>query len=275
MTLRDTQDAEPRLPKLSANLTFLFNEVPFPERFEAAANAGFDAVEFMFPYEHIEKQLGDLLERHGLGLDTFNLPAGDFAAGERGMAVFPGRRGEFKAGVETALRYAAALGTSKLNCLVGLRDPSLTWDEQYQCLVENLRWAADRIGREGVTLQIEPLSPPEVPNFFLDSVGLAERILEEIGSPDLRIQFDVYHVQRAQGDVVTALRRTIDLLGHVQVADSPGRGEPGSGELNFNYILTELDRLGYEGYVGLEYRPTQSTVESLNWLEGNGWHGDH
>jgi hydroxypyruvate isomerase len=260
------------LPKLSANLTFLFNEVGFDQRFAAAADAGFDTVECMFPYELTAETTADLLQRHGLRLDLFNLPAGDFASGERGVAALPDRIDEFRTGVGTALDYAERVGTTKLNCLVGLRDRAVDWDVQYSCLVDNLRWAVGRLGTRGVTLHVEPLCAAEVPGFFLDTVPLAERILTEVGSPDLKLQFDAYHVQRGQGDVVTALRRTFDQLGHVQVADSPERGAPGTGELNFNFVFAELDRLGYQGQVGLEYRPGGDTQASLAWLIANGWH---
>jgi hydroxypyruvate isomerase len=261
------------LPKLSANLTFLFNEIPFEQRFEAAADAGFESVECMFPYDLGAERTAELLGRHHLRMDLFNLPAGDFAAGERGVAVFPDRVAEFRDGVARALDMAAHLGTSKLNCLVGLRDAASGEDEQYRCLVDNLTWAAEEIGARGVTLHIEPLCAAEVPGFFLDSVALAERILDDVASPHLKLQFDVFHVQRGRGDVVASLRASIDRIGHVQVADSPDRGAPGSGELNFNYVFAELDRLGYAGRVGLEYRPGGSTAESLTWLISNGWHG--
>lgn len=261
------------MPNLSANLTFLFPDLPFLDRFAAAAAAGFDTVEFMSPYDDGHETIGNLLRRHGLRLDLFNLPAGDMAAGERGTAVLPHRTDEFRTGVETALTYAAALGTRKLNCLVGNRDESLSWDLQYQCLIDNLRWAIARLTAVDLTLNVEPLCSAEAPGFFLDSIALAERVLRDVGSDALRIQFDVYHVQRGEGDVVATLRRVFDRVGHVQIADSPARGEPGSGELNFNFILAELDRLGYGGQVALEYRPTKDTAQTLAWLEANGWHG--
>jgi hydroxypyruvate isomerase len=266
---------ETRLPKLSANLTFLFNELPFLERFGAAAAAGFDTVEVGFPYDWEPRVLSDVLAQNGLRLDIFNLPAGDFAAGERGTAVYPDRRAGFRAGVDAALGYAAALETRKLNCLVGNRDPSLQWDVQYRTMIENLTWAAARTGAVGVTLHVEQLCPAEAATFFLHSIDLAERLVDEVASPHLRIQFDVYHVQRAHGDAVSVLRHLIDRVGHVQVADTPGRGEPGSGELDYDEIFGELDRLGYAGTVGLEYRPTRPTRESLGWLEAHGWHGHH
>ncbi len=262
------------MPIFSANLSLLFGEVPFPERFSAAAACGFRSVEFLFPYDYQPAEIAGHLAAHDLVLDLFNLPAGDFAAGERGTAVFPARRTEFRAGVQEAVRYAAVLGTRKLNCLVGLRDPDDAPERQYDCLVENLAWAAAQVGAAGRTLHVEQLNPIETPGFLLDSLAVAERLLDDVASPHLRLQFDVYHVQRTQGDVVTALRRLAGRIGHVQIADSPERHEPGTGELNFGFILGELDRLGYRGRVGLEYRPTGPTPETLDWVTAHGWRID-
>ena len=262
------------MPRFSANLTMLFSELPFLERFGGAARAGFRAVEFLFPYEFGVGELRDALERSRLELDLFNLPAGNWAAGERGMAVFPERRAEFRQGIDAALQYATELGTRKLNCLVGLRDASLGWAAQYGCVVENLSWAAKQVADRGMTLHIEQLNPIETPGFFVDNLAVAEQILADVGSPDLRLQFDAYHVQRTHGNVVATLRRLIDRVGHVQIADSPERGEPGSGELAYRRILGELDELGYSGRVGLEYRPTVPTNESFGWVAEYGWRID-
>ncbi len=259
------------MPRFSANLTLLFTELPFLERFGAAAAAGFRAVEFQFPYDFEIDELKARIQRYQLEVDLFNLPAGDLAVGERGVAVIPARREEFRRGVHRALRYAAALGTRKVNCLLGLRDDGIGHETQYQCAIENLRWAAARAAEAGLRLLMEQLNPIESPKFFLDGLPLAERILADVQSVDLRLQFDVYHVQRTQGNVVDTLRRLIDQVGHVQIADSPGRGEPGTGELNYRYILTELDRLGYSGRVGLEYRPTRSVNDSFHWISEYGW----
>lgn len=259
------------MPRFSANLTLLFAELPFLERFAAAAAAGFHAVEFQFPYDFEIGELKARIRRYQLEVDLFNLPAGDLAAGERGVAVIPARKEEFRRGVHRALRYAAALGTRKVNCLLGLRDDGIGYETQYRCAIENLRWAAARAAEAGLCLLVEQLNPIESPRFFLDGLPLAERILVDVGSVDLRLQFDVYHVQRTQGNVVDSLRRLIDKVGHVQIADFPGRGEPGTGELNYQYILTELDRLGYSGRVGLEYRPTRSVSDSFHWISEYGW----
>lgn len=262
------------MPVFSANLGFLFTEVPFGARFHAAAACGFRSVEFMFPYEYPLQELYASLHEARVSLDLFNLPAGDFDSGERGLAVSSTRREEFREGVEAAVGYATKLGARKLNCLVGLRDPSLSWDEQYACLVENLRWAAARIGSAGRVLLVEQLNPYETPGFFLDSLEIAERLLADVGSPYLLLQFDVYHVQRTHGDVVSRLRRLIDRVGHVQIADSPDRHEPGTGEINYKFVLGELDRLGYRGRVGLEYRPSQATADTFQWVTEYGWRVD-
>jgi len=262
------------MPTFSANLGFLFTEVPFLERFAAARACGFRAVEFMFPYGWDTGELASRIAEAELILDLFNLPAGDFEAGERGMATDPTRGNEFRDGVERALERADALGVRKLNCLVGRRDESMAWQMQYDCLVDNLRWAAGRVGSTGRTLLVEQLNPLENAGFFLDRISLAERLLDEVGSPHLHLQFDVYHVQRTQGDVIATLRRLIGRVGHVQIADSPERHEPGTGELNYPVIMAELDRLGYDGRIGLEYRPSRSTAESLGWVGANGWHLD-
>lgn len=260
--------------RFSASLSFLFGEVPVLERFSAAASRGFRAVEMMFPYEFPPDEVRDRLTASGQVLELFNLPAGDFAAGERGLASLPERRSEFRRGVDVARRYADVVGTSKLNCLVGLRDDAVSWTQQYDCLVDNLRWAADEIGSDGHLVHVEHVNSMDAPGYFLDSMPLAERLLDDVGSPSLRIMFDAYHVQRSQGDVVMTFRRMVDRVGHVQIADSPGRGEPGSGELNFDYLLAEFERAGFEGCIGLEYRPTGTTDESLGWLRAQGWNGD-
>jgi hydroxypyruvate isomerase len=258
------------MPLFSANLSLLFTETPFLDRFTAAAAAGFRAVEFHFPYKYRADDLRNRLKESELDVDLFNLPVG----GARGVAGFPGRQAEFRSGVESALAYAATLGTRKINCLLGLRDPSVVWETQYAAAVDNLGWAAARCGESGIRLHIELLNRIENPDFLLTDVTLAERFLDDVGSPNLWLQFDMYHVQRTQGDVVATLRRLIGKVGHVQIADSPARGEPGTGELDYRFILRELDRLGYEGRVGLEYVPTQGTVEGLAWVRDYGWRID-
>jgi hydroxypyruvate isomerase len=257
------------VPRFSANLSMLFDDAPFVERFTRAASAGFDAVEYLFPYDHDAADLRRTLDEHGLRQDLFNLPAGDFAGGERGVAADPARREEFAGGVEAGARYAAALGCRKLNCLVGTRIQGVAWETQYTCLAENLRAAAARLGPAGVTLQAELLNPIETPGFFLNSMDVVRRLLEDV--PALWFQCDVYHLQRTQGNLVETLRSVSDRIGHVQIADSPDRHEPGTGEIAYDFVLRELDALGYAGCVGLEYRPSVRTEETLGWIDALGY----
>jgi hydroxypyruvate isomerase len=257
--------------RFSANLVFLWNELPFLERFDAAAGAGFDAVEYMFPYALDPEDLRRRLRANGLRQDLFNLPAGDFEAGERGLANDPSRREEFREGLERALGYADALDCRKVNCLVGLELPSVPWEDQLTCVVENLRHAADRLGADGRTLLVELLNTKETPGFFVRSVELVERILDEVGSPHLRFQCDVYHLQRSSGDLVRTVEALGPRIGHVQIADAPDRHEPGTGEIAYPHVLDAIDGTGYDGYVGLEYRPSGATDDSFGWIAAFGY----
>jgi hydroxypyruvate isomerase len=257
------------VPRFSANLSMLFDDAPFLERFPRAAAAGFDAVEYLFPYEHDAEDLRKTLDTHGLRQDLFNLPAGDFAGGERGIAVDPARRDEFADGIETALRYAEALGNRKINCLVGKSVDGVAPQDQYACLVENLNAAATRLGEQGITLQAELLNPIQTPGFFLDSMERVRLLLKDV--PTLSFQCDVYHLQRTQGNLVETMRAIGDRIGHVQIADSPDRHEPGTGEIDYGFVLRELDALGYSGCVGLEYAPSARTEDTLGWIEALGY----
>jgi hydroxypyruvate isomerase len=258
------------VPRFSANLSWLFDDVPFPERFARAAAAGFDAVEYLFPYNHDPTDLRRLLDENGLRQDVFNLPAGDFDRGERGIAVDPSRREEFTEGVERAIRYAEVLGCRKLNCLVGLRLPDVDRDDQHACMVANLGAATKRLGEAGISLNAELLNPIETPGFVLDSMEAVRQLLADVGPP-LGFQCDVYHLQRTQGNLVPTIRSVADRIGHVQIADAPDRHEPGTGEIDYRFVLAELDAAGYDGSVGLEYRPTGRTEDSLGWIEAFGY----
>jgi len=259
------------MPKFSANLVFLFPDVPFLDRLERAAAAGFEAVEYMFPYDYALEDIQRALKKTGLRQDLFNLPAGDFQAGERGIAVDPGRRDEFEAGVEAALKMAEALQCRKVNCLVGLRKEELDWDTQYRCLIENLASAAERLGPAGLRLHIELLNTIETPGFFLDSIQLVNRVLDDVASPHLLFQCDLYHVQRTSGNLVPTIRSLGSRIGHFQIADAPDRHEPGTGEINYRHMLAEIDASGYQGFVGLEYKPSGGTEESLSWIGEYGY----
>ena len=255
------------MPRFSANLTMLFTEHPFLERFAAAADAGFDAVEFLFPYEHTAAEVRDALRDANLEVVLFNLPAGDWAAGERGIASLPDRVEEFREGVERASEYAAALDCPRLNCLAGLHAPGVERAAHWGTLVENVRHAGERVAAAGRTLVVEPVNDKDVAGFFLPTTTDAIRLLDEVGDPRVRLQFDVYHVQRMEGDVTPRLRALLDRIDHVQIADNPGRHQPGTGELNFGFLFDELDRLGYPGLIGLEYVPEPDTPSSLAWRD--------
>jgi hydroxypyruvate isomerase len=251
------------MPRFAANLSFLFGEHPFLDRFAAAAEAGFTAVEYMFPYEHPAPEVKARLEDAGLEQALFNLPAGDWAAGDRGIAAHPGRVDEFREGVGRALEYAEALGCPRMNCLAGLR---LEGVQQWDVLVDNVRWAAGRLAAEGRTLLVEHVNDKDVAGFLLPTTADVVRLLDAVGDPGLRLQFDVYHAQRMEGDLVNRFRALRERIGHVQIADNPGRHQPGTGEIDFPFVLGEIDRSGYEGFVGLEYVPEPDTLASLAWL---------
>lgn len=257
------------MPRFSANLSLLWPELPFLDRFEAAARAGFDAVEYMFPYAFEPAELAQRLRDHGLKQDLFNLPAGDFDAGERGLANDPARRAEFRDGVEAAVRYADALGCRKINCLVGLGVSSTSTHEQFACAVDNLGAAATRLSTEGRTLHVELLNPKETPGFLIDSIEVARRLLDAVDG--LRFQCDVYHLQRTSGDVVRTIRSLAGRIGHYQIADAPDRHEPGTGEIAYPFVLEAIDATGYDGRIGLEYRPSAATDDSFGWIEAYGY----
>ncbi len=259
------------MPKFAANLTMLFNEVPFPQRFEAAARAGFSAVEYMFPYQEDIDRIARALREFNLTQALFNLPAGDWAAGDRGIAVDPARREEFRAGVQQAVDLARRFGCRKLNCLVGKRSDAIPPEEQWACVVDNVRFAAAALDRAGIMLLVEPVNTHDIPGFFLSSSARAVQLLEGAAAANARLQYDVYHMQRMEGNLVPTMRRLQRWIGHVQVADAPDRHEPGTGEINFPFVLRALDGIGYEGYVGLEYRPSGRTEDSFGWIEAMGF----
>ena len=250
--------------KFSANLTFLYQELAFLDRFAAAARDGFPGVEYMGPYDHPPEQVAELLQAYALEQVLFNMPAGNWAAGERGIACLPGRVDEFRAGVDTALRYAEALGCRRLNVLAGIPVADAATSET--TLVENLRYAAPRLADRGITLRMEPITQRDMPGFFVSTTAQAERILDAVGHDNLYIQYDFYHMQVMQGDLVTTFERLRERIAHVQIADTPGRHEPGTGEINYRYVLGALERLGYDGYVGCEYRPQAGTTAGLGWM---------
>ncbi len=254
------------MPKFSANLTMLYNEHPFLDRFAAAKADGFTAVEFMFPYEFAKEEVAEALHRQELELVLHNLPAGDWGGGERGIACLPDRRAEFQDGVGRAIDYARALTCPQLNCLVGLT-PTAAAESIRQTLVDNLRFAAAELKRAGIRLLVEPVNSKDIPGFHLDRVGKALAVMDEVGSDNVYLQYDFYHQQRTEGELLATWRRLKDRIAHVQVADNPGRNEPGTGEINYPILFAALDREGYGGWIGCEYRPKAATSAGLGWAE--------
>lgn len=255
------------MPRFAANLTMLFNEVPFLERFEKAARAGFGSVEFLFPYAWPAAEVAAKLQSNRLKLVLHNLPAGDWDAGERGIACLPDRVDEFREGVTRAIDYAKVLGTPQLNCLAG-KVPLGANDEMLRkTFVANLKYAAAELKKANLKLLIEPINTYDIPGFYLNRTAQAVAIIDEVGADNLFLQYDIYHAQRSEGELVASITKYIARIGHVQVADNPGRNEPGTGEINYAFIFTQLDKLGYTGFVGCEYKPAGTTESGLAWLE--------
>jgi len=255
------------MPKFNANLTMLFNEVPFLDRFQAAAEAGFKGVEFLFPYAFDKDALAERLARHGLVQVLHNLPAGDWEAGERGIACLPDRRDDFRAGVARAIEYAQALGTAQVNCLAGKAPLAADQTMLRQTFVANLKYAAAELKKANLRLLIEPINTYDIPGFFLNRTAQALAIMDEVGADNLFLQYDIYHAQRSEGELAATMAKHLARIAHVQIADNPGRNEPGTGEINYAFLFQHLARIGYAGFVGCEYKPATSTEAGLAWLE--------
>jgi hydroxypyruvate isomerase len=254
------------MPVFAANLTMLFTEVPFMDRFALAQAAGFRFVEYLFPYDHPAGELKARLDRHGLRQVLFNLPAGDWAKGDRGIAADPDRIGEFRSGVTRAAEYAHTLGVVNLNCLAGKQIAGVAAERQRETLLENLRFAARLLGGQGLRLLVEPINHFDMPGFLLNRTGQVLELLDQVGEANAFLQFDVYHAQREEGELAATLRSRLARIGHIQVADNPGRHQPGTGEINFPFLFAEMDRLGYPGHVGLEYIPSPDSGSSFGWM---------
>ena len=254
------------MPKLAANLTMLFNEVPFLDRFAAAARAGFRGVEYMSPYEHEPQVVAERLQAAGLEQVLHNLPAGNWAKGDRGLACLPGRVGEFQDSVGRALTYARALRCTRLNCMVGKAPEEVPAERVQATLVENLRFAAREAGKAGITLLLEAINTKDMPGYFVSTTRHALAVLDAVEASNLLYQYDIYHMQRMEGELAETLRAHLPRIGHVQLADNPGRHEPGTGEINYQFLLPLLDQLGYSGWVGCEYRPGTTTTAGLGWM---------
>ena len=254
------------MPRFSANLSFLFTERPFLERFSAARAAGFPAVEFHFPYAFDRAALAEVVLTSGLDVVLFNLPAGDWVAGERGIACHPRRIAEFQDGVGLAIEYAKLLACPRLNCLAGIAPPGVGPEKARETLVENLRFAAAVTQRAGIELLIEPLNTRDTPGFLVATSAMALDLLDQVGHANIKLQYDIYHAQVMEGDLARRLQEALPRIGHIQLADNPGRNEPGTGEINFPFLLDDLDRIGYAGWVGCEYKPSARSEDSFAWM---------
>lgn len=250
------------MPRFAANLSFMFNEHPFLDRIDAAAAAGFAFVEFLFPYDYPVDVLAQRMQRACVRTVLFNLPPGDWDAGERGLAALPERADEMREGLHRALPYIRALGVKHVHLMAGFAR-GVEADLAYR---EAIRWCAAQLAAEGVTLLLEPINGRDMPGYYLNHVDAAAVLIEALALPNLKLQFDVYHAQILHGDITRRLQRLMPLIGHIQIAGVPDRHEPDDEELNYAYLFRELDRLGYEGFVGAEYRPRAGTTEGLGWF---------
>ena len=256
--------------KLAANLTMLWNEIDFLDRFDAAAKAGFTGVEYLFPYAYPKDALAERLRRHGLKQVLHNLPAGDWAKGDRGNACDPARVGEFEDGVGKAIDYARTLGCTQVNCLAGIAPAGVDSEKLRATFVSNLRFAADKLGAAGIRLLIEPINTFDIPGFYLSHTQQALDIIRDTGSSNLFVQYDIYHMQRMEGELANTIKANLAKIAHVQLADNPGRNEPGTGEINYRFLFGFLDSIGYDGWIGCEYKPKNSTDEGLGWRRSHG-----
>lgn len=256
------------MPRFAANLTMLFNEVPFLERFAAAARHGFRGVEYVGPYDYPPEQIAELLHAHGLVQVLFNMPAGNWAAGERGIGCLPDRMGEFQDSVETTIRYAKVLGNARVNCLAGIRPPQVSAEKAEETFIANLRFAAGKLAEAGILLLAEPINSYDMPGFFLSTSRQAMSIFDQVGSDNLRLQYDIYHMQRMEGELAATIERLMPRIAHFQIAGNPQRTEPDRGEINYPFLFDLIDGLGYDGWIGAEYRPVTTTEEGLGWLKG-------
>ena len=254
------------MPRFAANLTLLFNEVPFVDRFRAAAQAGFTAVEYLFPYDYDKDELAEALQTNRLQQVLHNLPAGNWSEGERGIGCHPDRVGEFQDGVGEAIEYATRLGCRQVNCLAGLAPKSVAPERVRTTFVTNLKFAALKLKEHGIRLLIEPINTRDMPGFYLTHTAQAIDIIREVGSDNLFVQYDIYHMQAMEGDLAATIERHLPRIAHMQLADNPGRHEPGTGEINYAFLLPFIDQIGYTGWIGCEYKPAAATAEGLSWL---------
>jgi hydroxypyruvate isomerase len=255
------------MPKFCANLTLLFNEVPFMDRFPAAAQAGFAGVEYLFPYDYDKDELADALRANRLQQVLHNLPAGNWNEGERGIACHPGRVGEFQDGVGEAIEYATRLGCRQVNCLAGLVPEGVAPGRLRTTFISNLKFAALKLKEHGIRLLMEPINTRDMPGFYLTHTAQAVDIIREVGSDNLFVQYDIYHMQIMEGDLASTMEKNLAHIAHMQLADNPGRHEPGTGEINYPFLFAHIDRIGYEGWIGCEYKPATTTAAGLSWVQ--------
>jgi 2-dehydrotetronate isomerase len=258
------------VPKFAANLSFIFQEVGFLDRFAAAAACGFKAVEYLAPYDYPPEVITEQLNRHGLEQALFNMPPGDWVAGERGIGALPGRDEEFRAGVDAALDYAKATNCRILHAMAGVLPPGQDPAAAERTYVANLRYAADRLAAANLTLVIEPINTRDIPGYFLNTTTQAMAIIERVGRANLKLQLDLYHVQIVEGDLAHRIRALAGHYPHVQIAGNPGRHEPDVGEINYPFLFDLLDEIGYSGWIGCEYRPKVETRAGLGWAKHYG-----
>lgn len=255
------------MPKFSANLTMMFNEVDFLERFSRASRAGFKAVEYMFPYDWPKEHLVDVLNQNGLKQVLHNLPAGDWAKGDRGIASQPDRKAEFEDGVGLAIEYAKALECPNLNCLVGLTPKGFAQTKIHETVIDNLKFAAGALEKEGLRLLVEALNNEAIPGFYLVRTQEVIQLLVEANHPNIWLQYDAYHMQIMEGNLIQTISENISRIAHIQIADNPGRHEPGTGEINFTNLFSAIDKAGYSGWIGCEYIPAGKTEDGLGWVQ--------
>jgi len=254
------------MPKFDANLTMMFNELGFVDRFAAAARAGFNGVEFLFPYAHERAELVDVARGNGLQIVLFNMPAGDWSTGDRGLACDPSRTTEFQDGVGMAIDYALALGCRRIHCMAGLRPRAVSEEKLRETYLANLRFAGRELAKHDLQLFIEAINTRDIPGYYLNTSRQAFDLMLDAAVPNLSFLYDCYHMQIMEGDLAPTLERNLARIGHVQVADTPGRHEPGTGEINYRFVFQHLDRIGYQGWIGCEYRPATTTEAGLSWL---------
>jgi len=255
------------MPKFNANLSMMFNEVDFLERFGAAAKAGFKGVEFLFPYAYDKSQLAEIVGKHRLQVILFNMPPGDWSAGDRGMACDPSRTSEFQDSVGKAVDFALALGCKQIHCMAGLRPRGVNADQMREAYIANLRFAGNELSKHGLNLLIEAINERDIPGFYLNTSRQAFDIMHYAGVPNLAFQYDIYHMQIMEGDLAPTIEKNLSKIGHMQLADTPGRHEPGTGEINYPFLFQHIDKVGYAGWIGCEYRPATTTEAGLGWIK--------